>query len=103
VAEVRLTELKPEYKPAGATCVSEAKGIQFDCPGCVGTERSHRIFANFARGQRGWTEQGTSFENLTFIDAPTGSRSVRMLGVPCHSHFNITNGEIDFYGDSHSP
>jgi len=102
---VRLTTLNPEYKPAGATSVPEAMGLQFDCPGCVGTERTHRIWTPFARsnGGKGWAEQGTTFENLTFVDAPTGSRSVRVTGYPCHSHFNITNGEIDFYGDSHSP
>lgn len=100
---MRLTELKPKWWPETATNINEALGIEFDCPGCVGTERAHRIWANFARGKKGWTEQGDSFENLTFVDAPTGSRSVRVLGHPCHSHFNLTGGAIDHYGDSRSP
>jgi hypothetical protein len=100
---VKLTDLNPAWWPATATTLAEAQAVEFDCPGCVGTERAHRIWANFARGKKGWTEQGTDFADLTFVDAPTGSRSVRVLGSPCHSHFNLTNGAIDHYGDSRSP
>ena len=100
---MRLTELEPRWWPEEAKNLTEALGVVFDCPGCKGTERHHRIWANFACGKRGWTEQGTSFEDLTFVDAPTGSRSVRVTGYPCHSHFNLTNGAIDHYPDSSSP
>jgi hypothetical protein len=103
---MKLTELNPTWWPKSATSMADAMGVSFDCPGCVGSERAHRVTMPFASKNptgTAWTEQGTGFENLTFVDAPRGSRSLRVLGHPCHSHFNVTNGEIDHYGDSHSP
>lgn len=103
---MRLTELEPEFTPEGATTVAAADTLWLDCPGCKGTERDHRLRMPFAQKHPSgcaWTVQGTDFSNLSFVDDARGSRSLRVLGYPCHSHFNITNGEIDFYGDSHSP
>src|SRR5882762_8913458 len=104
---MKLTpDLHAEFTPEGATTVAEANGVSFDCPGCLGTERHHRLhmpFASKCPTGTAWTEQGTSLEDLTFVDAPRGTRSLRVLGYPCHSHFNITGGAIGFYGDSHSP
>ena len=103
---MRLTELKPAFKPDGATDVAGADALVFDCPGCVGTERAHRLWMPFAQKHptgTAWTVTGESFENLSFIDAPRGTRSLRVLGHPCHSHFNVTQGAIEHYGDSKSP
>src|SRR5262249_32075622 len=79
---------------------------EFDCPGCAGKPWSHRIWAPFlgrypmdpARTAQ-WTASGTGYSDLTFSDAPGHSRSIRCLGG-CRSHFNVTSGAIDFYGDS---
>lgn len=103
---MKLTELKPAWWPASAQAMPEATAVEFDCPGCQGTERAHRLHMPFAsKNAHGtaWTEQGTGFEDLTFVDAPRGTRSLRVLGHPCHSHFNVTGGTIEFYSDSHSP
>lgn len=105
---MKLTDLNPVWWPSHAkpSSMAEAFGVTFDCPGCKGTERAHRLTMPFAsKNSTGaaWTEQGTDFDNLTFVDAPRGSRSLRVLGFPCRSHFNVTNGAIDHYGDSSSP
>lgn len=103
---MRLTELNAKWYPETATSMAEALGVVFDCPGCKGTERAHRLHMPFAsKNAHGtaWTEQGSSLEDLTFVDAARGTRSLRVLGHPCHSHFNVTSGAIDHYGDSHSP
>jgi hypothetical protein len=103
---MRLADLNACFSPEGAETVAAADAVWFDCPGCVGTERQHRLRMPFASKHptgTAWTEQGTTLEDLTFVDAPRGSRSLRVTGYPCHSHFNVTGGAIDFYPDSHSP
>lgn len=84
--------------------LAQAWGIKFKCPGCVGTPHEHEIWAPFVGRSSGaaWTPTGTSLEDLSFIDAPQGSRSIRVTEYPgsCRSHFNIVNGGIEFYGDS---
>lgn len=89
--------------------LAEARGVEFDCPGCKSAgQENHRIWMAFNR----WKQTGKDLGSLTFVDAVdedngTGgkfsTRSLRMGGYPCHCHFNITNGEIDHYGDSTSP
>jgi hypothetical protein len=103
---MNLTELEPEFMPEGATTVDQADTLWFNCPGCVGTERAHRLRMPFAQKHptgTAWTVQGSDFTNLSFVDDPRGSRSLRVMGYPCHSHFNITSGQIEFHGDSKSP
>ena len=106
---MRLTDLEPQFKDheyKNTAHFSEALGIEFDCPGCVGTPHTHRIWAPFQgrspyRYRPAWAASGTDYIDLTFSDSavPDGSRSIRYL-AGCHTHFNLTNGAIDFYGDS---
>lgn len=103
---MRLTELHPQFlgeDTSNPTDFINAVAIEFDCPGCAGTSRSHRIFAPFqgkwAGGGPKWAASGTGYTDLTFSDTREGSRSIRMLSR-CKSHFNVTQGAIDFYGDS---
>lgn len=108
---MRLVELEPYFHKLSAEGYlipvahldEHTAALDFVCPGCVGRLWAHRIFAPRAGVWTGggavWTYTGTSFEDLSFIDSPTGSRSVRVRGG-CGSHFNIVNGEIEFHGDS---
>lgn len=115
---MKLRELAPVLqcyrfnKKLTVHTLAEADAIEFDCPGCVGTCWHHRIWAPFLNreatqrlgGSRWWVE-GSTLDDFTFIDRPDGhTRSIRMLWG-CKSHFNITGGAIDFYGDSghHQP
>lgn len=102
---MRLSALRPDLQTMDgvpAAQFADAASVTFDCPGCVGTRHRHRIWAPF-QGKSGsrvaWCAQGDSIENLTFVDSPQGLRSIRVLSG-CKSHFNVTNGAIDFYGDS---
>lgn len=108
---MKLTELRPQFRQGepewGNTDeYSKAIAIEFDCPGCVGKPWSHRIWAPFlgrypmdpAKTAQ-WTASGSGYQDLTFSDAPGHSRSIRCIGG-CQSHFNVTAGAIDFYGDS---
>ena len=101
-----LTTLNPKFRDKEGDDTDDynaAIAIEFDCPGCAGTKWSHRIWAPFQGRYDGpgpkWTASGSGYNDLTFSDAPTGSRSIRMLSG-CKSHFNVTGGAIDFYGDS---
>jgi hypothetical protein len=105
---MRLSTLHPELRRGppnwGSTeDFGEATSIEFDCPGCVRTPHHHRIWAPFlGRYQTNgaaWTPTGTSIDTLSFVDVPGHSRSIRVM-FGCCSHFNVTNGAIDFYSDS---
>lgn len=108
---MRLAELKPEFHDEHGSPTkdfSQACGVTFDCPGCVSTLYSHRIWAPFqgivvgqlrVKFRVAWAASGTGVDDLTFSDSPQGSRSIRVLSG-CKSHFNVTNGAIEFYGDS---
>ncbi len=103
---MKLADLHPEFTPTSETTIADADSLWFDCPGCVGTERAHRLRMPFAQKHAtgtAWTVTGTDLTNLSFVDAPRGSRSLRVMGHPCHSHFNITDGVIDHYPESKSP
>lgn len=91
---VSLASLNPELKYANGA----VKGVEFDCPGCVGTERAHRVYMGLPH----WKFTGSTVGDITFIDSDIGTRSLRCFS-PCHSHFNVTRGVIDHYQDSHSP
>ena len=108
---MKLTELRPQFRqgePDWGDTNEHAKAIaiEFDCPGCVGKPWSHRIWAPFlgrypmdpAKTAQ-WTASGSGYHDLTFSDVPGHSRSIRVLSG-CRSHFNVTSGAIDFYGDS---
>lgn len=105
---MKLTELRPQFRqgpPEWGDVEDYAKAIaiEFDCPGCAGKPWRHRIFAPFlGRGWDlgpAWSASGSGYDDLTFSDAPGHSRSIRVTGG-CKSHFNVTSGGIDFYGDS---
>lgn len=108
---MKLTELRPQFRQGepewGDTDdYARAIAIEFDCPGCVGKPWSHRIWTPFLgrypmnpEKTAQWTASGTGYNDLTFSDAPGHSRSIRCFGG-CRSHFNVTSGAIDFYGDS---
>lgn len=105
---MRLRELHPELRRGppiwGSTEVfAEATSIEFDCPGCAGTPWHHRIWAPFLGKYQtngpAWTATGDSIDTLSFVDAPSHSRSIRVTSGCC-SHFNLTAGAIDFYADS---
>lgn len=104
---MKLVDLNPQFITKTLETVdnfSAADGINYDCPQCRRDGKEHRVtrimFAHrLPETIQAWTCQGDSFENLTFIDAPRGSRSVRHMGA-CHGHYNIHQGEIEFYGDS---
>lgn len=108
---MRLTDLHAQLFSMDADYIkhptddfSHAHSIEFDCPGCAGKPHSHRIWAPFMGKEPkypgpSWRASGTGIGDLTFSDDPAGSRSIRMLSR-CLSHFNVTNGAIDFYGDS---
>jgi hypothetical protein len=100
---MKLTDLNaelrhPDRKPGDKTLtVPEAWGVNFTCP-C----RKHDIWAPFQHhtpSGTAWCATGTTLEDLSFIDSPRGSRSIRCNGE-CKAHFNITHGVLDFYGDS---
>jgi hypothetical protein len=101
-----LTTLNPKFRDkegADTDDYNAAIAIEFDCPGCAGTKHSHRIWAPFEGRYDGpgpkWTATGSGYNDLTFNDTDKGSRSIRYLSG-CKSHFNVTSGAIDFYGDS---
>lgn len=105
---MKLAELHPQFRqgpPDWGDTDEYAKAIvvEFDCPGCIGKPWSHRIFAPFLN--RGWGEgpswsaSGSGYHDLTFSDHGSHTRSIRCNGG-CRSHFNVTGGAIDFYGDS---
>lgn len=105
---MKLTELRPQFRQGApdwgdTDSFSQAIAVEFDCPGCAGKPWSHRIWAPFMGRYPGsgacWSASGTGYTDLTFSDAPGHSRSIRCLGG-CRSHFNVTAGAIDFYGDS---
>lgn len=109
---IPLASLNPRlYDSHWATTTSfeHALGVQFDCPGCkLAGGKNHRIAMNIkGRGDdaRLWWNPGnsTGLADLTFVDDGPHTRSLRVMGHPCHSHFNITMGVIDFYGDATSP
>lgn len=105
---MKLASLSPQFRQGepvwGDTDdFAKAVAIEFDCPGCVGTPFEHRIFAPFlgrypTEGPA-WSASGSGYHDLTFSDAGAHTRSIRVNGG-CRSHFNVTNGAIDFYGDS---
>jgi len=91
---------------------ANAMGVQFDCPGCkLAGRKNHRLAMNFkGRSEHpSWWNPGgsTSLADLTFVDDGGGhTRSLRVLGDGehlCRSHFNITNGVVDFYHDAEAP
>lgn len=105
-----LKALNPQLFSMGADYVkhptedfAQAHSMEIDCPGCSGKPWTHRIWVPF-KGKEpkypgpSWRTAG-GLEDLSLVDDPEGSRSIRMLGG-CKSHFNITAGAIDFYGDS---
>jgi hypothetical protein len=103
---VRILDLHPQFRAADGHPTddfAQAIAIQFDCPGCAGTKRSHPIWAPFQGRYNGpgpaWSASGSGYQDLTFSDSPQGTRSIRVLSG-CRSHFNVTGGAIDFYGDS---
>lgn len=103
---MQLTTLNPKFRDkegADTDDFAAAIAIEFDCPGCAGTKHSHRIWAPFEGRYDGpgpkWTATGSGYNDLTFNDTDKGSRSIRYLSG-CKSHFNVTGGAIDFYGDS---
>lgn len=101
----QLFSMGADYVKHPTDDLAQAHSVEFDCPGCAGKAWSHRIWAPFLDKEPkypgpSWRQTGSSIDDFTFVDAPDGhSRSIRML-VGCKSHFNITNGQIDFYGDS---
>ena len=103
---MQLTTLNPKFRDRDGEDTDDfnaAVAIEFDCPGCAHTKYTHRIWAPFQGRYDGpgpkWTASGSGYHDLTFSDAPTGTRSIRYLSG-CKSHFNVTSGAIDFYGDS---
>ena len=103
---MKLVDLNPKFRGGFGEETDDydkAIGIHFDCPGCAGTQNGHPIWAPFQGRYTGpgpkWAASGTGYQDLTFSDSPQGSRSIRCLGG-CRSHFNVTGGAIDFYGDS---
>lgn len=99
---MRLTDLNAELRKIRhpkdqALTVPEAYGLHFRCP-CG----QHDIWAPFqhaCKSEPAWCATGTTLEDLSFVDSPRGSRSVR-CNTPCKAHFNITSGAIEFYDDS---
>jgi hypothetical protein len=99
---MKLTDLKaelrhPNWDGTAPVTVAQAWGVHFTCP-CG----KHEIWAPFQHATASspaWAASGEGLHDLTFSDSPRGSRSIRCNG-PCKAHFNITNGAIDFYGDS---
>lgn len=106
---MRLRELNAKlisvanYKKTEVQTIAEAILVEFDCPGCAGKPWSHRIWAPFLGKYDtlgpAWRVHGSTLDDLTFVDDGPNTRSIRMLGG-CKSHFNVTGGAIDFYGDS---
>lgn len=108
---MRLADLEPYFHKMSAEGYlipvehldERIVAVDFVCPGCIGKLWAHRVFAPRAgawpHGGSVWTYTGTSFEDLSFVDSPTGSRSVRVRGG-CGSHFNVVQGAIEFYDDS---
>lgn len=103
---MRLAELRPKFHTSDFEETDDyaaATGIYFECPGCVNTPFRHRIWAPFQDrydgGGPAWCASGSGYQDLTFSDSPKGTRSIRVLSGCC-SHFNVTSGAIDFYGDS---
>lgn len=103
---MKLTTLNPMFRDKEGEDTDDynaAIAIEFDCPGCAHTKHSHRIWAPFQGRYEGpgpkWTATGTGYNDLTFHDTDKGTRSIRYLSG-CKSHFNVTGGAIDFYGDS---
>lgn len=101
-----LTTLNPKFRDREGDDTDDynaAIAIEFDCPGCAHTKHSHRIWAPFLGRYDGpgpaWSASGSGYNDLTFSDVPGHSRSIRYLSG-CKSHFNVTSGAIDFYGDS---
>jgi hypothetical protein len=106
---MKLTELNPQFIDSSYGPVDtfeQAAGINYDCPQCKLAGKEHRITGIMFQkavpeGSRpAWCAQGTGYEDLTFVDSPRGSRSVRHLGGHCHGHYNIHQGGIEFYPDS---
>jgi hypothetical protein len=97
---MRLTDLKPQFKTkfgGEVATLEEADAIEFDCPLCHKNGTEHRVWAGFqqkfAERQPAWHVTGTGFGDLSFIDTPRGSRSIRYL-AGCKVHLFITNGDV---------
>lgn len=102
---MKLSELNPDVRPA-AVPFSGIWGIEYDCPECTrqGKGKDHRIWTPSVDGgsKWGWKFAGTGIDDISFV--PTKEQplcSVRVVSGQCHGHWNVSNGEIHFHGDSH--
>src|SRR5271155_4091104 len=112
---MRLAELEPQFLRREGNVhhyvdsANEADGIFFLCPECfkhnggsVGTHgcicwKPH-IPQDVHPVPGCWSFTGDSYQNLTLV---AGSSSVKLDAEGgCKAHFNVTNGEIQFHGDS---
>lgn len=101
---MRVRDLEPELRDGKrngdpALTVPEAWGLHMTCP-CG----QHKLWLPFQShtpegDHPAWCAQGTTLDDITFVDSPRGTRSVRCFH-DCKCHFNIVSGAIEFYHDS---
>jgi ribosomal protein L37AE/L43A len=94
---MKFAELRPEFRHAygEVPTIENTQGVEHDCPQCKRDGLEHRIWVPFAR----WKIKqpgSTSVDNITY------EPSVRVTSGQCFGHWNITNGEVIFHGDSHA-
>jgi hypothetical protein len=85
--------------------LAEADGVEFLCPKCFAENKgpigTHGVICWFvgkvpdhASPKPGrWMPQGTSLDDLTFVNSPGRTSSVLLLGEGCGWHGFVTNGE----------